>query len=209
LKHFVEERVPLEWFNRLADVPGVMYEGSQTVDRTVLPGHDLEPVVEEFEIAGELHRSILWTTPEGIFTSASPVQQRGFGSGEDATPREALRRLEETLELPGEIPDYHFAIQNVYGAAYKGRREDPLLLKEVERLCWLDINLVESYPQIVESESGKFARVLAYERLVRLYEGEGYFREALEVAERSLRMGQEHLSDAVNRLRSIRAEREA
>ncbi len=190
-------------------MPGLSYEGSQTVDRTKLPGHILEPEVREYRFEGGLRRSISWPTSKGGSTSASPVHQRVFGSGTDTTPQEALRHLEETLELPGELSDYHFAIQEVCKTVYEGRREDLSLLEEVERLCWLDIELLESYPEIVEAQPGQYIRVFAYERLVTLYEGEGYFHEALEVAERSLRMGQEHLPQAAVRLRLILQELDA
>jgi len=162
--------------------------------------------VSEFGYDGELHRDLSWPISDGGSTSASPVKQRTYyGSGEDATPQETLRRLEETLELPGELSDYHFAIQGVYEAVYKRRREDLSLLEETERLCWLDIELIEAYPGIVATghENLPYAHVLAYRRLVTLYEGEGYFREALEVAQRGLRIGQEHLSQAVERLSFI------
>jgi len=194
-----------QWFKRLADVPGISYEGSQTVDRTKLPGHDLEPKVSEFGFGGELHRGLSWPTSDGGSTSSSPVHQRVYGSGEDPTPWEALRQLEETLELPGELSDYHFAIQGVYEAVYKRRREDLSLLEETERLCWLDIELIEAYPETVATghENLPYAHVLAYRRLVTLYEGEGYFREALEVAQRGLRIGQKHLSQDAERLRFI------
>jgi hypothetical protein len=197
------------WFRRLADVPGLSYEGSRTVDRTKLPGHDLEPEVREYRFEGELRRRLQWPTPEGGSTSASPVHQRVFRSVDQATTLETLRRLEETLELPGELSDYHYAIQNVCETIYKRRREDLSLLEEVERLCWLDIELFEAYPKMVEYEPGQFPHVFAYKRLVVLYEGEGYFREALEVAERGLKMGQEHISAVAERLRLILKELEA
>lgn len=202
----------VQWFKRLADVPGLSYTGSQTINRTKLPGHDLEPEVLEFEYGGELHRDLSWPMPDGGSTSASPVHQRVYyRSGEDATPQETLRRLEETLELPGELSDYHFAIQGVCEAVYKRRREDLSLLEETERLCWLDIELIEAYPETVATghEEMPYAHVVGYKRLVTLYEGEGYFREALEVAQRGFRIGQKHLSQDAERLRFILQELEA
>ena len=44
---------------------------------------------------------------------------------------------------------------------------------------------------------------------MRLYEGEGYLAEALEIAERAVGMGQEHLSSAAEGLRANLAELEA
>jgi hypothetical protein len=175
----------MNWFRRLADVPGVPYDGSASIDRSTLARYNFEPTVSEFEYGGQVHRSLHWASPEGS-TSTSPAHERAFAA-RDAAPREELRRLEETLELPGELSDYHFAIQGTCQAVFNQRRTDFGLLEKVERLCWLDVALVEAYPSIAEYEPGKFFRVVGYELLMRLYEGEGYFAEALEVAKRSAR----------------------
>lgn len=198
----------VEWYRRLADVPRVSYTGSSTVDRTKLDGHDFEPERREFEFGGKVHRSLYWPSKEGGSTSASPVHQRAFG-GDKASARVELRRLEETLELPGELSDYHFAIQGTVQRVFDERRQDFSLLEEVERLCWLDIALIEAHPEVAEYEPGKFYRVVGYELLMRLYEGEGYFAEALEVAERSARLGQEYSLDRAERLRTRLAELKA
>jgi hypothetical protein len=198
----------VEWYRRLVDVPGVPYAGSSPVDRTKLDGHDFEPEVHEFEFDGKVRRSLSWPSAGGGSTSASPVHQRAFG-GDKASAHVELRRLEETLELPGELPDYHFAIQGTAQTVFDGRRQDFALLEEVERLCLLDIALIEAHPYVAEYEPGKFFRVVGYELLMRLYEGEGYFAEALEVAERSARLGQEYSLDRAERLQARLAELEA
>ena len=197
----------MQWFRRLADAPGLSYEGSPTVDRRRLTGHDFEPEVLEFELEGESRLTLEWPTPDGDSTSESPVYQRISDFYEDPTPREALRWLEETLELPGELSDYYYAIQVACRAIYEGRREDPSLLKEVERFYQLGMELVESYPKSIEYES---YHMLTYERLVELYAGEGYFHEALEVAERGLKRSQDFsLSLAADRLHMVLEELEA
>ena len=178
------------------------------VDRRRLTGHDFEPEVLEFELEGERRLALEWPTPDGDSTSESPVYQRISSFDENPTPREALRWLEETLELPGELSDYYYAIQVACMAIYKGRREDPSLLKAVERFYQLGMELVESYPKSIEYES---YHMLAYERLVELYAGEGYFHEALEVAVRGLKrsQGDFSLSLAAKRLRLVLKELEA
>ncbi len=202
----------MEWFRRLADVPGVPYAGSSTVDRTELDGHDFEPDVQEFEFDGKVRRNLDWPSAEGGFTSASPVCQRAFGR-DNASAHAELRWLEETLELPGELADYHFAIQDTLETVFDGRRDwrrqVSALLEEVERLCWLDIALIEAHPKVAEYEPGEFLRVVSYEVLMRLYEGEGYFAEALEVAERAAHLGQEYSLAHAERLRTRLAELEA
>ncbi len=199
----------MEWYRRLADVPRVSYAGSSTFDHTNLDGHGYEPEVHEFEFDGRVHRRFSWPSAEGGSTSASPVHQRAFGRDKESSPGAELHRLEETLELPGELSDYHFAIQGTVKTIFDERRQDFALLEKVERLCWLDIALIEAHPEIAEYESGKFFRVVGYELLMRLYEGEGYFAEALEIAERSTRLGQEYSHDRAERLRKRLAELEA
>ena len=197
----------MQWFRRLADTPGLSYEGSHMIDRRRLTGHDFEPEVLEFELEGESRLALEWPTSDGDSTSESLVYKRISGFDEDPTPREALRWLEETLELPGELSDYYYAIQVACRAIYEGRREDPSLLKEVERFYQLGMELVEAYPKSIEYES---YYMLAYERLVELYAGEGYFHEALEVAERGLKMNRDFsLSLAAKRLRLVLEELEA
>lgn len=190
----------MEWFRRLTDVPGVSYTSSSVVDRAKLDGHDLEPEVREFEF-DKVHRSLSWPSAGGGAASASPVHQRAF-SRDKASAHTELRRLEQTLELPGELSDYHFAIQGTLKTVFNQRRQDFALIGEVERLCWLDIALIEAHPGIAEFEPGRFFSVTGYELLMRLYEGEGYFAEALEVAERAARLGQEHSLARADRLRA-------
>ena len=197
----------MQWFRRLADTPGLSYEGSHMVDRRKLTGHDFEPEVLESELEGKSRLALEWPTPDGDSTSESPVYQRISALSEDLTPREELRWLEETLELPGELSNYYYAIQVACRAIYEGRREDPSLLKEVERFDQLGMELVESYPKSIEYES---YHMLAYERLVELYAGEGCFHEALEVAERGLKRSRDFsLSLAVERLHLVLEELEA
>jgi len=119
-----------------------------------------------------------------------------------------LQELYEVLELPGQLSDYHFAIESAYKTIYERRREDLAMLEEVERLCWLDIELSEAYARL-EHKPGTFFRALAFEGLASLYETEGDFAAALEVAERGMRLGQEYRATQVERLRAILAALEA
>jgi hypothetical protein len=89
------------------------------------------------------------------------------------------------------------------------RLEHPEVLQEIERLCWLDIELVEAYPETLEYEPGKCFRVSTFESLLHLYEREGYLHEAVAVAERGLRCGQDlsgRLEDLRKRLTAMEAE---
>jgi hypothetical protein len=152
----------------------------------------------------------MWPGPdEGSTTSASPARQHtSERPNEIQDLRRVLLELYEVLELPGQLSDYHFAIESAYTTIYERRREDLAMLEEVERLCWLDIELSDAYSR-VEHKPGTFFLMRAFERLANLYETEGDFAGALEVAERGMRLGQEYLATQVDRLRARLAELEA
>src|SRR5713101_7399102 len=178
------------WFRSLADIPRVGYERNPSVDRTQLPGHDAVPKKEVFTTEGKRHEALVWSIPGGT-SSASPAHQF---TPQDTSTAGLLRYVGEVLELPGEASDYHFAIQRVIEDLWKRRREEPHVLPELERLCWLDVRLVEAVPEAISYEqsdgSRHFVRVLAFSRLVYLYEREGFLHEALDVAERANRFEQ-------------------
>src|SRR5262245_36278751 len=140
----------LKWFPRLADAPGVGYQAHPTVDRNRLPGHDAFPQVSRHIFDGEPHESLLWTVG-GTTSTASPAQQwRARERKGEQTVQAILRQLFETLELPGEPEDYHFAIQGCHEALWKHRLDHPEVLIEIERLCWLNIRLIEAHPYLFD-----------------------------------------------------------
>jgi hypothetical protein len=143
-------------------------------------------------------------------TSTSPAWQYASEyPNETQDLRRVLLELYEVLELPGTMFHYHLAIDSAYTTIFDRRREDLALLEEVERLCWLEIELLEAHPEVVEYEPRKFSHVHAYDLLLRLYETEGDFAGALEVAERGMRLGQELLTLQADRLRARLAELKA
>lgn len=185
-----------EWFRRLADVPGVGYTGDAQVKRSTLPGHDTVPrlrVYTSFE--GKRQESLFWPAPTGE-TGQSPASLHvgGVSSQRLVDPSGALlQSLHEVLELPSIASDYHFAIQRCVEELWKRRRQEPGLLSEVERLCWLDLRLVEARPETIAYERDgnvEFAGVLAFGHLIELYSREGFLNEALDVAERGARLNQ-------------------
>ncbi len=161
-------------FSRLAAVPGISYEGSERVRKSF----QKKPRLTAYDRA---------FGPEPKYHSSS----------------QALQWVEETLELSGTPSDYHYGLLVSCNLLYKGRHEDPGVLQEVERFCLVDVNLVERYPGIIEDEfsPGSFAHADTFDRLIRIYEQEGYLHEALEMAERGLRAGQERLESRAIRLR--------
>jgi hypothetical protein len=141
-----------EWFQRFGDIPGVSYSTPGSIDRRRLPGADARPQVHTFD--GERHLS--WPGEEGsgiISTSASPAHQRGSTDLAAVSTAAVLQHLGETLELPGEPTDYHFAIQTVLEVLWKRRRTEPAVLGTVEQLAWLDLSLAQARPDAVSTES--------------------------------------------------------
>lgn len=193
----------IEWFRRLAEVPGVDYSGDRKVRRSTLAGHNAVPRVVSHSFEGERREYLMWRTQDGD-TSSSPAFHYGMASSStmpDKSSPDLLRHLSEVLELPGVTSDYHFAIQRCIDEFWKRRRQEPNILSEIERLSWLDIKLIEARPSTITYErDGKteFARVIAFGYLIQLYERNGYLFEALEVAHRAERFGAE---SAVERLR--------
>lgn len=185
-----------KWYPRLADVPKLGYEGSPGVDRTRLPGFNLKPRIERYEWDGKIRESLSWPMKNGS-TSAAPATQLESSPLPGETPaRTALRHCHEALELPGTLSNYHFIIQGAHEAIWKYRRREPWVVEETERLCWLDLRLIQAHPESItfdefsKGEVPNYPRVLAFHRLISLYETEGYLREALTVAELAVRFNQ-------------------
>lgn len=202
------------WFRRFAEVPALNYQGSPGVDRTRLPGHNAVPTIDSYDHDGKKHVYLTWPTKDGS-TSASPAHGWETKPCKGETQAQtSLRQLHETLELPGNLSDYHFAIQNCHDALPGHAREEPWVLNEVERLCWLDIRLIKKYPETITNEYGgerTYFGVSAFHQLIGMYEKEGYLREALEVARIGQRFEQceREVEELQERIAQIEAEASA
>lgn len=174
------------WFRRLAEAPQVGYEGSSSVDRSLLPGHNDTPEIIYHDYEGKRHVSLMWPMGQGS-TSASPASSWEPTQRQDEPTAEfKLRRLYEKLELPGTLSDYHFAIQGCHDELSRFVRQFPQALEIIETLCWLDIRLIEHFPETITYENGdekSYFGVSAFHRLISLYQKEGYLDEALRVAQ--------------------------
>ena len=181
------------WAKRLADLPEVAYEPPAGVKRPRMSMASATPEIRRHEFDRRPHLSLWWRTPSGG-TSASPAAH-WFGKWDlqKASATEILEHLYQGLEYPGTPSNYHFAIQSAHEALWKRRREYPAAVAEVERLCQLDIALVEAYPDMLKSGYGdttSYAVVRAFDRLIKLYELSGDVEAALAVARRASRFGQ-------------------
>lgn len=178
---------PKVWFRRFGDIRGVRYETPAGFDPTKLKGHGLEPQRDSYDFNGEHREELMWPTKDGA-TSASPAHEWAFGSSPDDSVDTLVKGLAEGLELPGEPSDYHFMIQGTFDQLRKLGRRDLRALAELERLCWLDIALIEAWPRAVMNEyddDHNFYYCAAWGHLIGLYETEGALYEAMEVAERA------------------------
>lgn len=196
------------WYRRFAEVPGVGYEGDLQL-RSRLAGRDVTPSVHRFEFDGRLTVGLSWPTKEGS-SGASPVHELAFGNWSDQTSPAIRERVLSALELPGQLSDYHFVIQSCADALWKRRRNEPWQVAFVEWLCWWDVRLVEAHSHIIEIAPGKqeYLQVLAFDRLVDLYEREGFLHEALATAERFARFRPniDTVSELRTRVARLRAE---
>ncbi len=205
------------WLRRLGDIPGIDYEPLVAVDRTKLPRHNAEPQLERDEWDGTVRESLYWEDDDGESgTSASPAHDVAFGGlGAELSTRTLVKRLSEGLELPGEPSDYHFAIQGAAETLWARRRRESEVIGWYERLNWLDIRLLRSFPDAVRDEyadmhpgRSQFFSVAAFKNLADLYSREGFLQEALDAARlgEQFEQGQEAVAKLEERLAALRAE---
>lgn len=202
-----------KWFRQFGAIPGVVYEPPRPLDRRKLAGHDAVPEQHVHEFEGK-RQETLWWPGKGGGSSASPAHERAFVDSRDASTDTVLRHVYEGLELPGEPSDYHFLIQGCAEQLWSRRRDEPNIVAEVEKLCWLDIKLVQVCPDAVSdeySEERRFYAILAFPRLIEIYEREGFLAEALAVADVAVRYGQceDARQRVVERIAAVEAETSA
>lgn len=195
-----------QWFRCLAEAPRIGYRSHPFIQRSSLPGHNIVP-----DSSSREDRSwLLWPTADGS-TSFSPAKSWQTQPQPGETQAQiCIRQLYESLELPGVIVDYHFALAGCCDELWKLRQQDGWIVSEIEKLCWLDIRLVQAYPQIVvyPHDSQDFLRISVFGLLLNLYEREGYLQEALMVAKIAVdfRQGADALQRIQSRLANLEAE---
>lgn len=182
------------WFPRFAEIPGIKYDPPPNLDFSALPGRGKIPKIEYYNFDGKRHVSLNWKSGD-MTTGASPAREwkttPHAGESEAAT---LLRQVYETLELPGVLSDYHFSIQHAHEALRKYVGKEIWAPVYIEKLCLMDVQLLDKYPETIVFESIKdeihYARASAFARLIDLYEKEGYLREALQIAKIAERLEQ-------------------
>lgn len=195
------------WFHRFGDIPGVDYQTPPGIDPTKLPGYGMEPRLFASDFGDHHLESLDWNYGDTM-SSASPAQEWEAGPGDSVEA--VLTGCAQGLELPGEPSNYHFMIQGAIERLYKLRRQDSAALPELERLCWLDLALIEAWPRAVVQVDGDLTAysVLAFDHLIRLYETEGALHEAMDVANIAarFRQGAEHSQELAERIAAVDAE---
>ena len=174
------------WFGRMADIPGIQFQGSPGVDRSRLPEANVRPSTEY----GYLH----WPTSDGT-TSVSPAQRRWTGDTRSVALDDLVRWVWEGLELPGQSLDYHFVLQGAVDRLWAARASYPAGLQHVEIFAAADLALLEAVPQIALRDRARpaegFLRISSLTVLLTLLEQEGAVREALALSRRAQRVGGE------------------
>jgi hypothetical protein len=201
----------VKWFRCFAEVSGVGYKGHPSEYRPRLPEQVLLPKSGAYEGSNAYHEYLTWPMLSGTgVTSASPVKQWTTQARSGESPAQTrLRQLYETLELPGELLDYHFALQGCCSELWRLRREELWVFGELEQLCWLDTQLIQTYPDIMRVPNERnFLVVTTLQHLIALYEQEGYLYEALQVAEIAVKFNQQMpaLERIQSRIATIEAE---
>ncbi len=173
------------WFPRFADIPGVSYQTPAELDLSRLRHRHDRPEVHRYP---DMDPSLWWGN-----TSQAPAAGHVLEDPRKATTAQILRHLAEALELPGEPSDYHFLIQNVVGVLWSRRGAEPALFGELERLCWLDLQLIEAFPDTIRYEHRdggiQVVRVEAFDRLLNVYMTEGALADVTRVLELADRHG--------------------
>jgi hypothetical protein len=201
------------WFPRFAEIPGIKYEPPENLDFSRLPDRGKVPEISYYNFDGKRHKSMMWSYG-ATSSSASPAKEW------KTTPRPGeneaktlLRQLYETLELPGTLSDYHFALQHTHDDLRNYIGQESWVLSEIEKLCLLNIQLFDKHPETImyETDEGtRFFGVTAFHTLLDIYENEGYLREALEVAKIAARFnyGRELIEELEERIKLLESEDE-
>lgn len=188
------------WFRCFAEVPNVGY-ASDPQRRARLAARNATPTVERFRFERKEHVSLMWPSPSGG-TSASPAHDLAHSYDREEASNTARERVLDALELPGQIMDYHFAMQGVGDLLHKRRRAEPWLFSFVEWLAWFDARLLESHRELFrigDKADDGYLSVFSVGFLVDVHEDEGCVHEALALAER---FAWYQPADVVERLRA-------
>lgn len=166
-----------ELFNRFGDIPGVTFKTPPGIDRRRLRAKKTRSrrLYLDGKLIGDLVESDDSISPAARRWSDLNIADMGMDT--------VLHSLYETLESPGQVDDYHLAIQDVILEFWRRRRREPLVLLHVESLAWLDLRLIQTCPGSILGDEPHYFNVPAFGRLITLYKREGAWRDALAVTD--------------------------
>lgn len=198
-------------YTRLADIQGLGYQTPPGIDRRALPGHNMRPRISKSSFDGKDRIYTYWDMGNGGSTSQSPASEWMNSGTADVPWRDVLRRLQEALELPGSASDYHQAIWRMADDFWELRRRDPDILAELERLCLLDLKLMELVPDLARVSPDYMPLMIhipSIRHLIRIYEREGFLADAIDIARRGVALGIEptELQRLESRIQELEAE---
>lgn len=174
-----------KWFPRFAEIPGIQYKPPKGLDFSHLLDRGKVPEISYYEFDGKKQKSIMWNYGDTTTGSSPANEWKTIPRPGESEATTILRQVYETLELPGTLSDYHFALQRSHGELNRYIAKEYWVSAQVERLCQLNIILIDKYPETISYENDEgihYSRVTAFNRLQNLYENEGFLREALEIA---------------------------
>jgi hypothetical protein len=158
---------------------------------------------------------VRWKIPGVEYASGSPASQvrRDLEERRGQSCSQLLRLCIETLELPGEPDDYHWALQTTAGQIADSDEaiDDSQWDQWAEWLWLVNIRLAEVCPDAVTipRAEGQTARipVLGIASLTSRYLGEGWLQGALDLQNRAVAMGAiEDTDKMTERMEALQAE---
>ena len=181
-----------KWFPRFAEIPGINYETPKNLEFAYLPGRGKTPEISYYDFDGKRRQSIMWKYGD-IRSGASPAREWKTVSREgESEASKLVRQIYEILELPGTLSDYHFALQRTHDDLNGFIGREAWILTEIEKLCLLNARLLDTHPETISYENDQgihYFRVTALNKLIKLYETEGYLHDALEIAQIAVKFG--------------------
>lgn len=177
-----------KWYPNLTSLIGSHYIPFVNVDTSSLRRKPLKPEITKYDLDNNTRISLMWPGLDGGETSASPAHQHGSRQI-DPNPQIVIKVMTEALELPGFANDYHIVLGEAHECLYKQRKSHPEVYELIERICLLDIVLVEQFSEEIfesyVSDQEKFYWIPAFKRLSTMYQREGRFTEALMISKRA------------------------
>lgn len=180
------------WFKSISEIPGINWEPLILIDRQQLKHAESFMKVEDSELSDR--KNIWWYDKDGkpFNNSWSPSHNEWGKISDEMSIDRTVKVISTALILPGTPSDYHFGITSAVEILYKKRKESEKAIDLVEKLCLLDISMIESLPQIAEPKNynddhwnpGQFPVHPSYRRLITIYMKEGLLEDAVDLEKR-------------------------